>query len=207
MAPLWVVAISAVVYACAAFLAAQWSEAICRNVTPFEDGPRSGTPPTLLLIAAAGILGGVVASRGLGLEMTLFFGMLAAALVGAWCSDVRCGLVPDVFTLVPLAIIVVASAIGHQFAPAIAAAVIFVPFGAAAFLSKGRGMGWGDVKLCALGASLLSLETAIIAYAGACLAAVMIAAARNRRSDPIAFAPYLASAVAIAVVLVVRPGL
>ena len=51
MSPLWLVPVSAVVYACAAFLGIQFSAAICKGFTPFHDGPKPGKPPVALLIA------------------------------------------------------------------------------------------------------------------------------------------------------------
>ena len=65
-------------------------------------------------------------------------------------------------------------------------------------LSKGRGLGWGDVKLVALGAAVLGLRTSVLAFSAACLLAVAIAVVRRRRHEPIAFAPYLAGSMTVA---------
>ncbi len=73
----------------------------------------------------------------------------------------------------------------------IAAAVPFVPFALAAILSRGRGMGWGDAKLVALGGAVLGAQASLVAFALSCLAAGIVARLTGRRGTPVAFAPYL----------------
>ena len=126
--------------------------------------------------------------------------VLMGVLVAIWCSDVRCGIVPDAFTLVPLAAVVVTAAVTQQWWVIASAAIVFVPFAGAALASRGRGMGWGDVKLVALGGAVLGYEAAILGFGLACAAAVLVALARRRGSEPIAFAPYLVAAIAIPLV-------
>jgi len=59
-------------------------------------------------------------------------------------------------------------------------------------------MGWGDVKLAALGGAVLGVQTAILAAAGACLIATFVNVLQKRdKAQPIAFAPYLSSAIAL----------
>ena len=72
-----------------------------------------------------------------------------------------------------------------------------IPFAIAAFASRGRGMGWGDVKLVAFGGAVLGLETAVAAFCGACILAVLIAVWRKALKEPLPFAPYLAGSIAI----------
>jgi prepilin signal peptidase PulO-like enzyme (type II secretory pathway) len=86
-------------------------------------------------------------------------------------------------------------------------AIVTIPFAIAAFASKGMGMGWGDVKLVALGAALLDIQTSILMYAAACMVACGIAFARRKRTEPIAFAPYLATAIAIGLIIPSAPHL
>ena len=47
-----------------AFIAVQASRAACTGVLPAPDGPRRGTPPDAVLIAAAALLGGLVVGLG-----------------------------------------------------------------------------------------------------------------------------------------------
>jgi prepilin signal peptidase PulO-like enzyme (type II secretory pathway) len=174
---------------------------ICAGVRPFADGPRAGRPPAMLLVAVTAAAGGFEAFRGVGAVELAIVACLACTLVAIWCSDVRCGIVPDVFTLVPLGAFLVAAVIMRQWWVIGSAAIVFVPFAAAAVASRGRGMGWGDVKLVALGGAVLGYEAAILGFGLACTAAVLVALARRRGSEPIAFAPYLVAAIAIPLVL------
>jgi prepilin signal peptidase PulO-like enzyme (type II secretory pathway) len=82
--------------------------------------------------------------------------------------------------------------------------LVALPFALAATLSRGRGMGWGDVKLAALGGALLGAPAATLAFVLAALAAYAGSRFAGDRARPIAFAPYLAGG--IAVVLIVGYG-
>jgi leader peptidase (prepilin peptidase)/N-methyltransferase len=124
--------------------------------------------------------------------------MVTAALVGCWYCDVRVGIIPDYFTLVPLGALLIVALAVHDWTTIVSAVAVTVPFALAATLSRGRGMGWGDVKLVALGGAALGMQTAIFAFSAACLVAVVVAFMRKRRRDPIPFAPYLAGAMATA---------
>jgi hypothetical protein len=73
-------------------------------------------------------------------------------------ADARSGMIPNRFSLAPL--------LSGLFA--------FVPFAGLALFTRGHGMGWGDVKLAALG------RTA------------------GRARQPIAFGPYLAASIGAA---------
>jgi prepilin signal peptidase PulO-like enzyme (type II secretory pathway) len=66
-------------------------------------------------------------------------------------------------------------------------------------------MGWGDVKLAALGGAVLGAGAALIAFAAACLVAVGVAWARGRGAEPIAFAPYLVASIGAALLLGASP--
>ncbi len=195
--PWWAIGLTGMIFACATFLVMQLAAKICAGVVPFEDGPRTGEPPVAVLLVGSFCVGLLVGYRAAPPSMLAIELVLVAALAGAWYSDVRCGIVPDYFTLLPLALVLGVSLLTRNFAPLVSAAIVFLPFAGAAFFSKGRGMGWGDVKLATLGAAVLPIEAAILAFAGACFAAVCVALVRKRRGEPIAFAPYLAGAIAL----------
>ncbi len=204
-APIWVVAMVAVVFGCIGFLAIQLSAFVCRSIVPFEDGPKPGRPPRIVLVVGAACVGGLLAWQlGLGLGVGIY-AFVVGALVACWYSDVLCGIIPDYFTLVPLAIVVLLRVLEHSWTNLLVTLVVTGCFGAAALFSRGRGMGWGDVKLVALGAVVLG-DRSLLAFAAACLAAVVVAAVRRRRTEPIAFAPYLATAIAAAIALPLFPG-
>jgi prepilin signal peptidase PulO-like enzyme (type II secretory pathway) len=164
---------------------------------PFHDGPAPSEPPIAWIIAGCAVIGAIVATHTSNAEQ-----VVVSALAAIWCTDVRYGIVPDIFTLGPLALIFFIALLQQQPWPFLYAAVPFVPFAITALISKGRGMGWGDVKLAALGGAVLGAETALLAFAAGCLLAVVYAYLRGRRAQPIAFAPYMAGAIGFAIPLV-----
>lgn len=201
----WFAPLIGIVYGFAALLGLRCSAAMCENIVPFQDGPRPGKPPTIALIVGATIVGAVLATRGLPAQGLSIFAVLVVSLVACWYSDVRCGIVPDAFTLVPLVLVLGVALVERNVVPLVSGVIVFLPFAGAALLSKGLGMGWGDVKLVALGAAVLGLQTSVLAFCGACLLAVLIAVVRRRRHEPIAFVPYLAGSIAVALTFPVFP--
>jgi prepilin signal peptidase PulO-like enzyme (type II secretory pathway) len=197
MNPWWVVLVATIVYGCVGFLSIQLSAAVCNGVTPFEDGPKPGRPPVTVLVAGAGLVGLSLALRGAQAPQLVLIGLLLVPLVACWYSDIRCGIVPDYFTLIPLGLWLVGSLLLHNTVAIVGAVVMFLPFALFALLSKGRGMGWGDVKLAALGGAVLGIGTSMLAFSAACVVAVAIAWLRGRRTEPIAFAPYLVGAIGV----------
>ncbi len=188
----------AAVYGCAAALGVWAAARLCRGIAPFDDGPAPGRPPSVALIAAGAGIGFTLALRGFAWPWLALCAGLIASLSACWYSDVRCGIVPDLFTLAPLVLIVAAALLQRNPWPAVSATIVLLPFAVAAMASRGVGMGWGDVKLVALGAATLGAQTSILWYIGACLAAAAVALLRGRRSAPIAFAPYLVTSIALA---------
>jgi prepilin signal peptidase PulO-like enzyme (type II secretory pathway) len=195
---LFLEAFVALLYGCAAFLATRLSAYVCSSIEPFEDGPQPGKPPTPWLIGGAAAIGLTLVLRDTPVPQLVLIAILVSALVAAWYSDVLTGIVPDYFTLVPLAAFLLLAALAHDYARVFAAFAVALPFGAAALLSRGRGMGWGDVKLAALGGVALGWTLSIPAFIGACVVAAGYALIRRRKHEPIAFAPYLAGAIGVA---------
>jgi prepilin signal peptidase PulO-like enzyme (type II secretory pathway) len=85
----------------------------------------------------------------------------------------------------------------------LASAVPAIPFAVMAWRTKGLGLGWGDVKLVALGGALLGMQTAILAFALAAIAAIVVARVQRRTSEPLAFGPYLVAAIAVPLTMTV----
>jgi prepilin signal peptidase PulO-like enzyme (type II secretory pathway) len=56
-------------------------------------------------------------------------------------------------------------------------------------------MGWGDVKLAALGGALVGMAGITLAAGAASLIVVLLSVARRRPRQPIAFGPYLAASI------------
>jgi prepilin signal peptidase PulO-like enzyme (type II secretory pathway) len=126
---------------------------------------------------------------------------LVLVLVACWSSDSLRGIVPDVFTLLPLGILLAVAGARRDWLVFASALIAVTPFAVAAWTTHGRGMGWGDVKLAALAGAALGAPVAILAILVACIAAVVGSRLGRTKAGPIAFAPYLAAAFGAAIPL------
>lgn len=193
-----------VLFGAAAFAAAGGSGALAAaalvpRLSRFEDGPAPVRVSAIGLIAGSAVLGGFLAWRHVPSGIFAIAAFVTLVLVAVWYCDARTGIVPDLFTLVPLGAFLAYEFFAHEGALAVFwAAVVFAPFAIAALLSRGHGMGWGDAKLAAFGGAVLGIS-AFLAFGIASLLAVIVAAIRGKQSAPIAFAPYLCAAIAIAI--------
>lgn len=192
-----VILLAAIAFAGVAWAGIAAARYVCAGVEPLPDGPPTGPVPERALLGACALLGAVAASRGLPLGGLAVIALTCGVLVAIWAADVTRGIIPDHFTLVPLAAILLAAALAGRWEVVVASIVPAVPFAVLAWRSKGMGMGWGDVKLAALGGALLGMQQALLAFAIGALVAVVIARIRGRAGAPIAFAPYLVSAIAL----------
>ncbi|HEY0613563.1 MAG TPA: prepilin peptidase [Candidatus Elarobacter sp.] len=192
------VLLGALLFACAAIAGLVAAAAICARVEGYDDGPQPGTPPVVALVAGAALIGGIAGAHSDVARLGLV-AVVTAAFVAAWYCDVARGVVPDVFSLGPLAVIAVLAFVWHDPRMVVSSLIVTVPFSLAAYLSRGRGMGWGDVKLAAVTGALLGASNALLALALAAFGAAV--AARLRRDggalQPLAFAPYLIGATAL----------
>lgn len=191
--------LGALFFAAAGFLGIVLASTIVPRLQRFEDGPPPGTSPDYAIVGVCAVLGAIVTPHAGSSAEIAFLAIIFVALAAIWHTDVRTGIVPDVFTLGPLAIIALVAVIERDWMLLVSMALPAIPFAIAAWMSKGRGMGWGDVKLVALGAAVLGAQTATLAFAIACVAAVLVAFLKHRSAQPIAFAPYLVGAIAIAI--------
>ena len=180
-----------------AYLGTVLARVVTARARSFADGPAPGRPSVAVIAGAAALAGFWMAARGVALPQLGLACLVTIALAGICYADVRYGLVPDAFTLAPLGALLAGDLLLHQWSAPLAVALVAAPFALAAAFSHGRGMGWGDVKLVALGAAVLGAQPALLAFALACFAAVAIAGVRRRRTMPIAFAPYLAAGIAV----------
>jgi prepilin signal peptidase PulO-like enzyme (type II secretory pathway) len=190
--------VAALFFACVAFIGVQTSRALCAGVQTDDAGPASATPPYVVLVLAGAVLGGLLVAVGATPLQLGIAAIVAFALVACWCSDALCGIVPDAFTLAPLAALLLFSFAQRDWWIVLSAAIAFAPFAAAAIVTRGSGMGWGDVKLVALCGAALGAPLVVFAMAAACAAAVVGHLIGRGGSRPIAFAPYIAAATALA---------
>jgi prepilin signal peptidase PulO-like enzyme (type II secretory pathway) len=140
---------------------------------------------------------GYDASTGL---LVLAFGAVAA---GAAC-DAASGYVFDVITLPCLGILLACAAITHAFVQvSLGATVAGGSLALLYALTRGRGLGLGDVKLaCCIGAGagvMGGIEALGIAFTlGGAYAAYVLLTKRGERGDEMRFAPYMAAGMALA---------
>jgi prepilin signal peptidase PulO-like enzyme (type II secretory pathway) len=165
-----------------------WYGAIEREA----DGPLAIALPVWAFVVPAACIGIAVGIRGATpLHVAVMvIGVLALTVCAA--TDVRTGMIPDLFTLGPLVLVLALAMAQRDWLVPAGAAFAFVPFAILAVASRGRGMGWGDVKLAALGGALVGMGGITLAVAFAALAASIVGFAYGRRRAPIAFGPYLA---------------
>jgi prepilin signal peptidase PulO-like enzyme (type II secretory pathway) len=182
--------IVALVFGSAAYLVLELAKSMCEKIVPYADGPMA-------------CVGFGLANRGASIPVLGFELPLCAALVACWYCDVKVGILPDVFTLWPLGFYVLlavfsnvapwnnASHYSTVISTVVAILVVALPFAVLAKITKGRGMGWGDVKLAALGGAILGMMPAVAAFATASFVAVVVALIRGKKTELIAFGPYL----------------
>jgi hypothetical protein len=174
---------------------------VCAGQTPPPDGPTPGTVSTRVLIVANALLGAFASMRGLSPQGLAIVALACGVLTAIWVADVELGIIPDAFTLAPLGALLLAAALSGHWYVAIVAVVPALPFAILAWRSHGLGLGWGDVKLAALGGPLIGVQGALIFFALGCTAAVIVARMRGISGRPVAFGPYLATAIALPLAL------
>jgi prepilin signal peptidase PulO-like enzyme (type II secretory pathway) len=183
------------------FAASGWTgaligETLCAGRSTYEDGPARVVVGRWTFAAVAGCIGLAVALRGEAPAQLALICFMVLALAGCAAADFACGALPDLLTLLPLAAVLALGALAHDWTPALGAAFVALPFAACALLSRGRGIGWGDVKLAALGGALLGARGATLAFMLAAVAAYAVTRSTGGLRRPIAFGPYLAASIA-----------
>jgi hypothetical protein len=190
--------VAAGIFAAAAYLGIELSRLVAKNAPAAQaQGEPRKEPAVIWFLLGSAILGGVIALHGMDWQGIGLEAVICVSLVACWHSAVAYGRMPDYFTLTPLAAIVL-SAIAQSNWPLLVGVIVpFIPFAAMAYLSKGKGMGWDDAKLAALGGGILGTTDALLAYAMACIAAVTVTWLRKRLKEPIVFGPYVIAAIAL----------
>ena len=197
--------VAALLFGSAAFCGVVLATLACSRYGALEDGPSLGSPRPIALVAGAAVLGVILVYKHVPIQELGITALVCVPLAAAWFSDSIKGIIPDAFTLGPLAIVAGYVVLHDAWWLALSAIVPFLPFAVAAMLSKGRGMGWGDAKLVALGGAILGMQSAVLVFALACFAATIVSVVRDRGKSPVAFGPYLVASVAIAIAVQVHP--
>jgi Flp pilus assembly protein protease CpaA len=193
---------AAIFFGSLAFISVSASRMLCADVEAAPDGPPTGKPPVIALVGGAAVVGGLIIATGATPEQIVLSALVVFVMVACWCTDMICGILPDVVTLGALALLAVLAFIQRDWQMALSAFFIFVPFAGAAIFTRGLGMGWGDAKLVAITGAALGAPLALVALAGACGAAALgHRIAGWPKSTPIALAPYIAAATSLALPL------
>ena len=132
--------------------------------------------------------------------LLLLFGVVLLLLTLIALVNARTGTLPVVLFLCALGASI---ALGLQFAApiVIAESIVFVavPLAIAALATRGIGFGWGDVAMGGVAAAALGALSAWVAIGAAALLALILSWKRFKTALP--FLPYLAAAVAVAILL------
>jgi prepilin signal peptidase PulO-like enzyme (type II secretory pathway) len=195
--------VTAIAFAAFSYAGALAAMTYWATIPPLEGSPEPQQPPIVLLVGAAAVIGGLCAFHGAPPQTLAIVAATVGVLAAIWCVDVTRGIVPDALTLVPLVALLIAGLLTGRWYVLLASAVPAIPFAVMAWRTKGLGLGWGDVKLVALGGALLGMQTAILAFALAAIAAIVVARVQRRTSEPLAFGPYLVAAIAVPLTMTV----
>lgn len=191
--------IAAALFAGAGWLGVLLSDSLYGSVPREPDGPAPIVVPPWVFAAAPAAIGFFI---GMGGEQPPLHAavLLIAVLSLAACAatDARSGIIPNLFSLGPLLVVLAVAALQREWAPLLSGLFAFVPFAGLALFTRGHGMGWGDVKLAALGGALVGMAGITLAVAVASIAAYIVGRTGGRARQPIAFGPYLAASIAAA---------
>ena len=154
-----------------------------------------------VLMSATGVeLFALFIHRSAGSTATLMITFGAVAAAAAY--DAASGYVFDAITIPCLSALAVLAAAMHSFSPLLGAAAAGGCLALLYVLTRGRGLGIGDVKLaCCIGAGagvMGGLEALGLAFVlGGVYAAYLLLSKRGHRGDELRFAPYMAAGLAI----------
>ena len=154
--------------------------------------------PLTLGVSAASVVVTALAGLHCPPGVAVPFSIAAAACIGCALSDAYTGYIFDAVTLPGLGIALLASAAAGVFNQCAAGALAAGgALGVLYVVTRGRGLGMGDIKMaCCIGAGLGAAGSlgaiAISFIAGGAYAAYLLIAKRGSRGDCMRFGPYLA---------------
>lgn len=137
----------------------------------------------------------------------LAYALVMGAIGVGVATDQATGYILDVVTLPSCVLAIVAEALGGAgLRSAIGATTVSGAMLLLYTITRGQGLGLGDVKLAAAMGTLLGAKAGLISIGvsfvlGGCIAAVLIVTRRGSRKMTLPFAPYLAAGVLAALTL------
>ncbi len=180
------------------FASAAWfGYALADMVIARQTGEKYGDVKPLPLVIICLFAGALVGLRGIDPLHLLGLSIVVVSLIAIVRCDIRIRWTPPWLSLVPLGAICALAILQHAYWVPASALLVCLPFASIALMTKGAGMSWSDVRVAALGTSLLGLFPAIIAFAAATLLSAFVQWGLRRRSA-IQMAPYLVGATAVA---------
>ena len=190
------------VFSAAAWFGAGLGRISCFGRWSFADGPRPVAVGSWIIALAGGYVGLGFAAHHPSIVQVCLISLVIGAFGAAIMSDLALGLIPDIFTIVPLTIFVILSDLGGNGIPAVCAILAGLPFAMLAWVTRGYGMGWGDVKLIALGGAIVGPEESVLVFILASIAAYGVSRlSRSPYRGPVAFGPYLAGGFGVMLIL------
>jgi hypothetical protein len=202
--PLWLDFVYAFIFLSLGWFATQIGEWFAEKITPHTDGPatvRLGITPAIAIAFATAFMGFRFSAHGTAIFSMIFIALVICTLIIACWTDLRTGQVPVVVILPVILLVFGVDIFNKDWASVGSGILLASPFAITAFLSKGRGIGWGDVEIVALGGVVLGLNLGILAFSAACFLSVGVTFLRKKMKEPIAFIPYLTVVIAIAMLI------
>ena len=180
------------------FASAGWvGHALADFIIARRHGERYGDVQPLPIVVVCLFCGAIVGLREANPLHLLGLSVVVVSLVALVRCDVRIHWTPPWLSLVPLGCICALAVLQHAYAVPVAALLVSLPFASIALMTRGTGMSWSDVRVAALGASLLGLFPAIIAFAAASLVLAFVQWGLKRHTA-VQMAPYLVGATVVA---------
>jgi prepilin signal peptidase PulO-like enzyme (type II secretory pathway) len=164
----------------------------------YNAGHCGGTRLGTATCAAAGIVALAVTDASKPLSLAFAAGI--AACVVCAVTDWKTGYIPDAVTFPAAALLIAGALMSNNLAQTLlGAAAGAAPLAALLIITRGRGLGAGDVKLaCCAGMTVGDAARAFVAIeaafvlGGAC-AALLLASRMRRRGDTMRFGPFIAA--------------
>lgn len=185
-------------FAFAAYFGVLLAGPLCAKLGGGDETVRTFSPPAAAIVAAGAVLGAILVRYAVSPAQIAIAATACVTLAAIVMVDARHAIIPDVCTLAPLAALLAYAVLRHEWSVPVSALVPLVPFAIAAAVSDGYGMGWGDVKLAALGGALLGAELSVVALSAACLTAVVVARMVFKTKRAVPLGPFMAGAIAFA---------
>lgn len=162
-----------------------------RRISPFA-------PPACAIYLAAMSISVTIANNSFDPMAQIRIGLIVAATAVAAITDMQTGLIYDAAVLPALFAVLAAGALeGRPLMGLAGAGAGFAALGSLYAVTRGSGIGLGDLKLgacigAALGAAAGVAAIGVAFIAGGCAAAALLASGRAGRKTEVRFAPYLA---------------